>query len=214
MFNQATDSTTPVIQPVNRSRRSPARYLLLAGATLLIAIGWFGATAVASVLQIVDAPSLSASPALRFLGKTITADQVKGEGDDRINILLMGIGGAGHSGGDLADTIIVVSIDPINHSVALLSVPRDLRVSIPGHGAAKINAAQAYGDMDKTDGGPQLMKQVVSTVLDTPIHYYVRLDFQGFIQFINKIGGVSIDVQKPMADPFYPADTGDGYNPF
>ncbi len=181
---------------------------------LLALVGWFSVSAFASVLKIIDSPSDSASPALKHFGQQVNPDEVAGEGDGRINVLFMGVGGAGHAGGQLADTIMLVSLDPKNDNLALLSVPRDLRVPIPGYGFNKINAAQSLGEQSKKGDGPKLMKETVSAVLDVPIHYYVKADFVGFQQFVDKIGGVTINVPKAINDPLYPDDKTDGYKPF
>jgi LCP family protein required for cell wall assembly len=137
----------------------------------------------------------------------IDPTKLKGEGDGRINILLLGVGGAGHEGGTLSDTIMVASIDPVNKSVAMLSIPRDLYVKIPGHGYGKINAANSYG-------GPDLAKEVVSDVLDLPIHYYVQADFSGFKQAVDSVGGVDITNATKLYDSEYPCDKSARYCTF
>jgi len=73
-------------------------------------------------------------------------EKLKGEEEGRINVLLLGIGGLGHEGPNLTDTMMIVSIKPDTHEVALLSIPRDLYVNVPGIGYSKINAAYAYGE--------------------------------------------------------------------
>src|SRR5207244_10638311 len=108
--------------------------------------------------------------------------QLKGEGNGRVNILLLGVGGAGHDGPNLSDTIMVVSIDPKTKDVAMLSIPRDLYVKIPGHGYGKINAANVYG-------GPTLAARTVANVIGVPIHYYAVIDFSGFKQAVDSVGG-------------------------
>jgi anionic cell wall polymer biosynthesis LytR-Cps2A-Psr (LCP) family protein len=73
----------------------------------------------------------------------------KTEAEGRVNILLLGVGDAGHAGSTLADTMIVASVDPETKDVAMLSLPRDLYVPIPKNGKNKINAAHAFGEMQK-----------------------------------------------------------------
>lgn len=155
------------------------------------------------------------APALSFLGE-IQPNQLQGEGDGRVNVLLIGIGGANHPGGNLADTIMVASFDPKNKEVALLSVPRDLWVPIPGDGYSKINAAHAFGEQDakKTGGGPVLLKKTISQILDLPIHYYVRADFSALQKIVDTLGGVTVEVDKPIVDLAYPADNMVDYSPF
>jgi LCP family protein required for cell wall assembly len=119
-----------------------------------------------------------------------------------INVLLIG-----EASGNLADSIIVASIDPETKTVSMLSVPRDLYVPIPGYGKAKINAAHSYGESGgKKGGGPALLKQVVSTTLGIPIHYFIRVDFDGFRKLVDAVGGVDINVKTSLNDPEYPCD--------
>lgn len=149
-----------------------------------------------------------------FLPTTNT--QLKGEGDGRINILLLGIGGGNHPGANLTDTIMLASIDPINKKLSLLSIPRDLYVNIEGVGKSKINYAHSYGEANPntTGGGPALVKKTVSKILDLPIHYFVRMDFDGFVKLVDAVGGVDIYVEKPISDPYYPAPDMKKYDPF
>lgn len=124
-------------------------------------------------------------------------EKLKGEGEGRINILLLGVGGPGHEGPNLTDTMMIASIKPDTHEVALLSIPRDLYVNIPGIGYSKINAAHAYGEEYSerlATTGVKLAQEVISNVTGLPIHYYVRMDFKGFEKIIDALGGVDIDV--------------------
>lgn len=182
---------------------------------LLGAGGWLGIGAWKALAQIVTQNSAGSAPFLNFTGK-INPDQLQGEGDGRINILLLGIGGANHPGGQLTDTVIVASIDPVNKKMALLSIPRDLYVKIPNVGYNKINYAHAYGEqyLKNQGGGPALSKKVVSEILDLPVHYYIRLDFDGFKKFIDALGGVDINAEKAVSDPYYPAQNMVDYDPF
>ncbi len=132
--------------------------------------------------------------------------QLKGEGEGRVNILLLGVGDSNHSGAQLSDTMMVLSIDPQTNDVAMLGIPRDLWVNIPGFGYSKINAAHAYGEQLKKDGGPEMAKKVVSTTLGVPIHYFFRADFTAFKQAVDSVGGVDIDVKQALYDQEYPCE--------
>lgn len=132
--------------------------------------------------------------------------KLKGEDEDRINFLVLGQGGAKHDGPYLTDTIMVVSLKPSTKQVALISLPRDLIVPIPGFGLRKINSANAYGEVRGEEGGAQLASSVVSEVLNIPIHYYARLSFSGFAQVIDDLGGVPITIERGFTDPEYPTD--------
>lgn len=120
---------------------------------------------------------------------------LQGETADRINILLLGIGGAGHDGGQLTDTIMVASIKPSTKQVALLSLPRDLIVKFyndnnPNYWEYhKMNNAYAWGGID-------LAKEKVTDVTGLTIHYSIVLDFSGFNQLIDDVGGVDVTVDR------------------
>jgi len=130
---------------------------------------------------------------------------LRGEREDRINFLLLGIGGSGHDGPNLTDTNILASLRPSDGKVAMLSIPRDLSVDIPGYGWRKLNNANAFGEWEKDGYGPVLASQVVSNVTGQPIHYYVRIDFNGFLEFIDEIGGIDVEVDRSFTDYQYPA---------
>lgn len=144
----------------------------------------------------------------------VDPNRLKGEGDGRINVLLVGIGGQGHAGGDLTDTLILASIDPVNNTAALLSVPRDLWVTIPGKGSMKINAAFALAkqsymrknnvkttDQQAVAAGFVAIDQAMERVLGVPIHYNVMVNFQAFKQAVDTVGGVTVNVPEDLYDP-------------
>lgn len=149
----------------------------------------------------------SNTPLLRQLQHLVLSGDrtIRGEKDDRINILLLGIGGPGHQGAYLTDTIIIASLKPSTNEVAFLSIPRDLYVDIPGLGFRKINNANAFGrETNYPGGGEQLTADVVAQVTGLPIHYYARIDFMGFVEAIDRIGGVTVTIDRSFVDPEYP----------
>ncbi|MGD8464363.1 MAG: LCP family protein [Anaerolineae bacterium] len=117
-----------------------------------------------------------------------------------LNILLLGSDRRSDSGTWRTDTMIVVTVDAERNVVRLLSIPRDLWVNIPGHGYDRINTADLWGELAHEGGGPDLVKQTIAQNLGIPIHYYVRVDFDGFMQIIDAIGGVDIDVECALED--------------
>jgi len=130
--------------------------------------------------------------------------QLKGEDRDRINILLLGMGGKQHDGGYLTDTIMLVSLEPSTKKVAMLSIPRDLTVPIEGLGWRKINNINAFAEVENRDSGGLAVSQAISDILELPIDYYFRVDFEGFINIINELGGIKINVKNALEDPLYP----------
>jgi polyisoprenyl-teichoic acid--peptidoglycan teichoic acid transferase len=131
------------------------------------------------------------------------SDAIKGYSDDRINILLLGIGGVGHDGPNLTDTIMLASIQPSTKKVSLISIPRDLLVDIPEQGWWKINNAYHFGQKNGNQGGA-LVSQVVSNITGLPIQYYFRVDFDGFEKFVDDIGGVKVNVDRTFTDYSFP----------
>lgn len=105
----------------------------------------------------------------------------------------------------LSDTIIIVSIDPASKQVGLLSIPRDLLVTIPGIGEEKINAAYSSGELSNLTG-PGLVKATLEHNFDVPIHYFAEVDFEGFKKIIDTVGGVTLDVPAPIKDDQYPGE--------
>ena len=117
------------------------------------------------------------------------------------NLLLIGYGGGGHEGGGLSDSLIVAHLDPLAKRVALVSVPRDLWITLPTGGSnrenRKINHAYVLG-------GSTLAKQAVSTVVGLPIQYFISVSFDGITQAIDELDGVTVDVPVAFDDYFYP----------
>lgn len=123
-----------------------------------------------------------------------------------VTVLLLGIDRRPGEGGPARmDAIIIARLDPQQRRVALLSLPRDLMVTIPGYGQARINAASVYGEIySELGGGAASARNTVSALLGIPIDYVVHIDFQGFIKAVDAIGGVTVDVPRELYDPQYP----------
>ncbi len=121
--------------------------------------------------------------------------------ENKVNILLLGIGGGRHDGPNLTDTIIFVSIDPNTKKITLVSIPRDLWVQ---EMQAKVNTAYAFGEEKKEGGGLKLAKAMVSKVVGQPIDYGVRIDFAGFVKAVDMVGGLDITVDRVLDDSEYP----------
>ena len=137
------------------------------------------------------------------------------DGKERFNVLVMGMdrrpGEAG--GGYRTDTMILISLDPVNQRVGMMNIPRDLYVDIPGYGLDRINTAYASGEIEEPGGGPQLAMQTVQYNFGIPVNDYVIVDFTTFIDVIDLVGGIDVYVREPINDPLYP-DMNYGYDPF
>lgn len=144
------------------------------------------------------------------LGKLILPGDrdLKQDAKHRTNILLVGYGGPGHEGPYLADTIILASIDNTTKDVGMLSIPRDFLVDLPGYGYRKINNALAFGMTEANPkGGDALITKVVEDVTGQTVHYFARVDFNGFKQAVDAVGGVDITVDTAFKDFEYPTYT-------
>lgn len=126
---------------------------------------------------------------------------------DPFNILLMGIDPRpSDTDPPRSDTIIVVHVDPGTKKVTMMSIPRDLLVTIPGHGEDKINAAYPIGEAEQAGGGPKLLEQTIGANFGIIIHYYATVDFDGFRKIVDTIGGIVVDVPAPVKDDLYPTE--------
>lgn len=136
----------------------------------------------------------------------VVADDKKlvGEENDRVNILLIGMGGKNHDGGYLADTILLVSIKPSTKQVAMISIPRDTTVQVEGGAWRKINSINATAESKQAGSGGAAMTKAVGDILGVPINYYVRADFQGFINIIDEMNGIEVNVENTLDDYSYP----------
>lgn len=133
---------------------------------------------------------------------------LKGSEKKRINLLLLGMGGEGHKGKYLTDTIMLVSINPENFQTAFLSIPRDLYVRIPDTTIhTKINAVYAYETENgkKLDNQPlETLKKLIQEITGQEVNYYLALDFDGFQKIIDDLGGIEVEVAQDILDERYP----------
>lgn len=130
-------------------------------------------------------------------------DLLNGEEQGRINILLLGRAGEHYPGKNLTDTVMVMSIDTRAKKVALLSLPRDLYVPIGTTDLyTKLNAVYQYGL--STEEGVAPLRKTIETITDTPIHYFVTVDFDSFEKIVDTLGGINIEVPRDFYDPRYP----------
>ncbi len=128
------------------------------------------------------------------------------DGLSRVNVLFIGVDRRDWLNGQgppLADTLMVATYDPQSQSVAMLSVPRDLWVDIPGLGYHKINQTFQQGEATHYPGGGAAMAiETVERVLDIPIHFYVLVDFEAFVRLIDEIEGIKVNVPEEIViDP-------------
>jgi polyisoprenyl-teichoic acid--peptidoglycan teichoic acid transferase len=131
---------------------------------------------------------------------------------ERVNILLIGVDQRDGESFGRTDTMILVSVDPANKTVGLMSLPRDLRVNIPNHGLDKLNAAFVYGQLDYggVQGGILLLQRTLQQDFGIAVPYWAQVDFHGFVKIVDTFGGVTVDPPYPLKDDEYPTET-NGY---
>lgn len=209
-FSLGTTTLAPsgsAISPSHPRRRSRwwvfgVALLTLVGVVLAFLI--FTGTRFAQALQFENTP-ISFFEGVRLVGASLIASpkHLAGYKEGRINILLLGRAGEKHPGKHLTDTVMLLSIDTKEKRVALLSLPRDLLVPLPDTpNTVKINTLYQYGLRSRD--GADLVKQSVGTITGLPIHYFATIDFDGFEQVIDTLGGIQIDVVRDIYDTRYP----------
>ena len=128
---------------------------------------------------------------------------------ERVNVLLMGIDSGPSRTQALTDSLMVISLDPVGRTVTMVSIPRDL-VDVPlGNGdifAPKINSLLGWANRHGEDfplGGTRALEDAIGALLGVPIHYYAKVDLAGFVTIVDAVGGVDIDVVRPLSDEIY-----------
>ncbi|PIE80116.1 MAG: hypothetical protein CSA11_09395 [Chloroflexi bacterium] len=134
---------------------------------------------------------------------------------ERITILMLGIDQrCGEEGPTHTDSMMLLTVDPVGLSAGIMSLPRDMWVEIPGFNVDRINQAHYYGEVyEYPGGGPALAVETVESFLGIQIDYFAAVNFDAFIEVVNQIGGLEIDVPEDIDDQTYP-DRCYGYDPF
>jgi LCP family protein required for cell wall assembly len=115
-----------------------------------------------------------------------------------VRVLLLGSDRRPPDDGWRTDTMVLISVDPDKQTVSMVSIPRDIYVNIPGHGKDRLNLADNIGEAQHyPGGGPALLRDVLEDGLGLTFDRYVRIDFQGFIEMIDILGGIDVDVRCP-----------------
>lgn len=137
------------------------------------------------------------------LGDNVNAGLVETP-DGKMNIMLFGIGGAGHEGSQLTDTIIYASVDMKENRVGMLSIPRDMAYPLGGARFQKINAVNTYAELEHPGEGAKIASKSIGKLLGVRIDHVIKIDFAGFEKFIDALGGVEITVERDFIDPKFP----------
>lgn len=169
----------------------------------------FGSVAIIFILLfgIVQAiKSIDLSAIVFSFGKTLMTDE-----NGNTNILLVGIGGEGHDGSNLTDTIIVASINYKEKVVPMLSIPRDFYIEDE---QTRINTIYEIYHDESTEEGMNALSNTITDITGLEIQYFVKVDFKGFEQIVDSLGGVELMVENTIDDPYYPKDGTIYFEPF
>lgn len=208
LFHFRKKNKTP--KPTHKWRTLAKRTAIALTVLMVVGGGYVGAQAYMKSRKVLKGGGSAAA-----LTANVAPSLLKGEGDGRINILLLGRGGAGHDGPDLTDTIIVASVDPVHHEAALMSIPRDFWVKPSGgYGYTKINSIYANAKYAVQNGkkipnqneaaekaGEEAIETTIEDTFGIPIHYHVIVDFEAFRKAIDTVGGVDVNVKTALVDP-------------
>ncbi len=187
------------------------RILFVFGILVLASGAFYTALVVATQVNQIFFPDTRLTPPHIFSKLPgVQSDDGAALGGGRINVLVMGLDRRPNEGtaATRTDTMFVMSIDPTTKTARGLAMPRDLYVDIPtkngGSFKERINTAYEYGENGNyPGGGAALVKKTVENLLGIKLNYYVIIDFQGFKQLVDLIGGVDVDVATDVNDPFY-----------
>lgn len=126
-----------------------------------------------------------------------------------IDVLILGVDGRGGEGFvSRTDSIMLLGLDPARLRTSILSFPRDLFIDVPGYGLQRINTINVLGEQQKQGGGPELLIASLAQDFGVQADRYARLEFQGFVELIDALGGVTIDVERTLVDDNYPTEDG------
>lgn len=179
-----------------------ARAIIITAGVSFVVLAWTTRSSDTNALR-----AIRDSAAVRSIVSLIrgSSSGLIGERNDRVNILLLGIGGEGHDGPLLTDTMIIASIQPSTRRAALISIPRDLVISVNGT-IEKANAINAFAESRERGSGGRATREALERVLGIAIPYHIRVDFSGFAGLVDDLGGVDIVVEHTLDDSRYPIE--------
>lgn len=126
-----------------------------------------------------------------------------------VDVLILGVDGRDSEGFvSRTDSIMLLGINPSRLRTSILSFPRDLFIDVPGYGSQRINTVNVLGEQQKLGGGTELLMAAINQDFGVQVDRYARLDFQGFVELIDAVGGVTIDVERSIVDSSYPSEDG------
>src|SRR5581483_6881112 len=212
-----------------RRKRSASKLSLILLSVFVLLLSAVGLAAFKTLPFVNSVSTANLSDNIRSIVSAVSASPSASStpAQTRINVLLLGYGGGGHDGGDLTDSIMVLTLDEQTKRTAMISVPRDIWVRIPSDGDNggfwKVNTAYAIGIDDRytnkkpefkgAAGGGNLASFVVGSMLGLKIDYWVAVDFHAFRSTVDALGGVDVNVEKAFTDYYYPRNDNPDIDP-
>ncbi|MBI4363422.1 MAG: LCP family protein, partial [Candidatus Doudnabacteria bacterium] len=175
-----------------KKKRRLLKFLILL--LILIGMGWASSRLLSKANQIFTNKEnifIRAGKLIIGADKTLV-----GEDEGVVNILLLGMGGPGHDGPLLTDTMIVASISVKTNEVVLISIPRDFVVALANQGFRKINSAYAYAELAEPGSGGIVAAAAVEKITGLTIPYYASIDFKGFVKAVDHVGGIDVTIDR------------------
>lgn len=106
------------------------------------------------------------------------------------------------------DSVMLLNITPRTFNVSLVSIPRDVFITVPGYGEQRINTINVLGEQEQPGSGPALVRRSIQESFGVDVDHVVRLDFEAFVKLVDAVGGIEVDVPKRIVDYAYPAADG------
>ena len=192
-------------EPENKPYRYKKAGIIASIAGLIILIGLLG-LGIAKAISSIDFKVV-----LKAAG-----DELQKDAFGHTNILIMGKAGKNNEGADLTDTILVASLDQDNKTITMVSIPRDLYIKDALIGNSKINEVNfnANKHFQNKEEGLRYTKNKIEELTGSPIHYWIMVDFEGFVKIVDIFGGIDVVVEEAIYDVQYPKDGTYIYEPF
>lgn len=161
-------------------------------------------------------PAFHFNFSLPFPGKNDLFQTISGTEENKVNILVTGVGGGDHDGAALTDTIIFASLHPESKTISMLSIPRDLYVDYPLGGRGKINEIYSRGihAKESTSQAMNDLADKVREITGEKMDHYINIDFDGFTKFVDLLGGIDVTVEEDLVDNEYPSGEDMPYTTF
>lgn len=200
------------LKTINQQYKKSRTWLIIKNVLFLFLLSFLGLifflSSIAASSDSKFATTVKKNFLINQISHLISADTKKlaGENNGRTNLLILGMGGLGHDGAFLTDTIIILSYNHESHETSMVSLPRDFLVKLSNTSYQKVNYVYTAGEYSQNSNGIAYSKKILSENLGIPIHYAVSMDFFGFEEIIDALGGVNVYIENSFIDYNYPTN--------